>query len=94
MTDGNEKTLTNVHPVDEIGEIRKTMAGLEAREAELRAIVLEGVCSMKGEEYSATVKNFDGSRFDASGYRKHVGDEVLKDWIIRQKKTSLYVRKI
>ena len=85
--------IKNRLAVDRLGYIRDQIKALEAEETALRKEVVDGG-QLRGDEYVAVIKNFDAQRFDAGGYRAHVGDDALKDFLIRQKRTTVTVKRI
>jgi hypothetical protein len=68
---------TNRHPVDELADVRKEIKKLEARERELRRVVLNGDCQSTGDEYEAVVVMQRRETLDTNGIRVEFGRERL-----------------
>lgn len=94
MANEQDKPRRNIHPVDRLAQVRFEIAELRDEEAALKADIIDGGCGMVGNDFKATVKETASMRFDAAGYRKAVGDAVLKDWLKESKTTALYVREV
>jgi hypothetical protein len=68
----------NRHSVDRLAELRQQAAGLQAEEAELRAMVLAGEVSPEGEEFRAKVSMHTRRGIDARKARELLPPEVLR----------------
>jgi hypothetical protein len=68
----------NRHSVDRLAELRQQTAGLQAEEAELRAMVLAGEVSPEGEEFRAKVSMHTRRGIDARKARELLPPEVLR----------------
>jgi hypothetical protein len=65
--------ITNIHPADELHDIRTRIKALEEREAKLRAKLLTGECSLVGDSYVAKLIELDQQRLDLAAARKALG---------------------
>lgn len=63
----------NRHPVDELADVRAEIRTKQAREAELRALLLDGVCGREGAEFVARVTVLKQARLDIEAAKKHLG---------------------
>jgi hypothetical protein len=73
---------TNRHPVDELADVREQIKKLEARERELRNIVLSRECSFVGDEYEAAVVMQRRSRLDTREIKRQLGLEALQRFMM------------
>jgi hypothetical protein len=76
---------TNTHPVDELADIRAKIKLLEEREAELRAVLLAGECSLVGGTHVAWIAEQEQTRLDTVAARKALGEEVLAPFTVVQR---------
>ena len=82
--------LRNIHPVDELVDVKAQIASLEARRDELRNLIITGTCGPRGDQHFALVKKSVMKWLDDAGLRKAWGDKALAPWL----KTSRYHRVI
>jgi hypothetical protein len=68
--------MSNRHPVDQLGDVRAEIRRLQEREEALRLQVIEGKCSLVGDEYRARIKQQSSNRLDLYALRKHFGDRL------------------
>jgi hypothetical protein len=81
---------SNRHPVDELGEVRAKIKVLQAREAELRAAVLDDNCDRVGDEYVAVVRAQSQARVDIPALKKHMGAK-LNPFMVEREVTQIWV---
>lgn len=71
----------NRHPVDELADVRSEIKSLQAREAEIRALIIGEGCTLDGHEFEASVSTSTALKLDTAGVRKEFGDERLRPWL-------------
>lgn len=64
----------NMHPVDELKWVRDEIAGLKAREAELRDILLADPAQRVSDKFVALPKEVVSSRLDHDALKEALGD--------------------
>lgn len=72
----------NRHPVDELADVRAAIRDLQAREAELKEIVvhLDG-CRLEGDDFEGVVTWATAERVDTAALRKHLGEDGIKPFL-------------
>jgi hypothetical protein len=65
---------TNRHPVDELADLREQKRQLEAREEELRKLILGGECGLIGYDHEARISEFAAERIDTKAAKAALGD--------------------
>lgn len=68
----------NLHPVDELGDIRERIKALREREAQLRDAILAQACTMDGDNWSAQIKDVVQRRVDPEKVLKMVGRDAYQ----------------
>jgi hypothetical protein len=68
--------MRNVHPVDELADVRAAIKSLETREAELRQKLLSGEASLCGDTWRAVIRSQSSERIDAKAARRALGDAL------------------
>ncbi len=72
-----ERRGDNRHPVDVLAEAREQIKKWKEVEDEARQKILDGECSLTGEEYTATLKRRKFDRPDAEAMWKVLPPELL-----------------
>jgi len=80
---------SNRHPADALADVREQIKALETREAELRAILLDGSCGLAGDEYIACVKLVPSTRLNPDALRRHFGAAALAPFTIKTEVTHV-----
>ena len=88
------RSSRNRHPVDELADIRAELKRLEAREAELKAVVMAEGCNLEGDEFEATVTRASAERVDTTAVRKHLGEDGIKPFLKRSETVTVRVKAI
>jgi hypothetical protein len=70
---GNE-SLSNVHPVDALADVRAEIKALQARESFLRDKLISGGASLVGQSHEASITNHSVMRLDTQKLEKALGD--------------------
>jgi len=91
MSDREVEELRNRHPVDELADVRAQIKTLQAREAELRAMVLNGECELAGDDYVAVVQTRPRNGIDLLALRRHLG-AALKPFMTAREMTQVWIR--
>ena len=73
--------ISNLHPADELHDVRAQIKALEDCEAELRAKLLSGECGLAGDAYTAWIAEQEQARFDRTAAREALGDDVLAPFV-------------
>jgi hypothetical protein len=68
---------SNLHPADELHDVRAKIKALEEREAELRVKLTSGECSLVGDAYTAWIAEHAQTRLDAAAAQEALGKEAL-----------------
>jgi hypothetical protein len=76
--------ISNLHPADELHDVRAQIKVLEEREAELRAVLLSGECGLAGDAYTAWIAEQEQARLDGTAARKALGDVLAPFTITRR----------
>ncbi len=71
----------NRHPVDELADVRTEIKTLQAKEAELRDLIIAEGCDLEGEEFEANVSRVESLKLDTKAVRKEFGDERLRAFL-------------
>jgi hypothetical protein len=71
----------NRHPADELADVRAEIRAAQVREAELRAVLLDGACGREGADFVARVAILKQARLDIEAAKKHLG-AALKPFMI------------
>jgi hypothetical protein len=87
----NETRLTNRHPADELADVRAQIRSLQERETELRTTILNGKCSLAGDDYIAVVQTRPQNRVDIPALRKHFG-AALKPFMRAREVTQVWIK--
>jgi hypothetical protein len=82
---------SNRHPVDELGDIRAEIKRLEERAEALREQIIDGKCSLAGDEYRARIKQQSTWRLNLNALQEHFAPEVLAQFHETKTTTMLYV---
>lgn len=64
---------TNVHPADELADIRSQIKALQSRESELRERLLSGTVSMRGDHWFATIEQSSRETVDKTALISALG---------------------
>ena len=76
---------TNIHPADELHDVRAQIRALTEREAELRTKLLTGECGLVGDDYRAWIAEQAQVRLDVAAARKALGKEVLAPFTVMRR---------
>jgi hypothetical protein len=77
--------ISNLHPADELHDVRAQIKALEDREAELRAKLLSGECGLAGDACTAWIAEQEQARIDRTAAREALGDSVLAPFTITRR---------
>ncbi len=69
-----ENSLSNVHPADELAEIRAEIKALQVKEARMREKLLADRTDLVGDVYEATIEHQKTMRLDQEKLAKALGD--------------------
>jgi hypothetical protein len=76
-----ETAKRNIHPVDELAEIREKLRELQAREKTIRDMILTEECSQEGAAFYARVTTQSRESLDAAAVKKEFGLERLRPFL-------------
>jgi hypothetical protein len=82
--------VSNRHPADELAEVREKIRALQAREAELRDMLMHGNCGLVGDDHVAVIKTMPRTRIDLPALRKHLGAK-LKPFMVAREMTQIWI---
>lgn len=71
--------LRNRHPVDELYDVRQEIHDLKKTENRLRNKIINGTCSLYGDQYEAVICNQERHIVDVDAIRREMGP----DWVRR-----------
>src|SRR4051812_12808611 len=77
-------TGRNRHPVDELADVRAEIKTLQAREAELRAVLLADGADLSGSEHYARVTVSERETLDAKAITEALGKDALSRFMRKQ----------
>ena len=73
--------LFNVHPADELAEVREKIKTLTARADSLRDKLLEDGADLRGDEYTATITPGTRETLDRKAITEAFGEEAVAPFI-------------
>jgi hypothetical protein len=76
--------MRNRHPADELADVRAELKALQAREAELRAVLLKEGADREGVGYVAQAFTHKQARLDVGAVKEHFGAAVLEPFMVAQ----------
>ena len=82
---------TNRHPVDELAELRATINALKERADELRLAIIEGRCSLIGDQNEARVRRQVSQRINQAAIIRELGAERLRPFMTSTEVVSVLV---
>lgn len=68
----------NIHPADELHEVRAQIRELEERESELRQMFLDEKCGLRGNEFRVEIKKQDRHSYDIKAIVQKMGASNLR----------------
>ncbi len=71
----------NIHPVDELADVRAKIKSLEVREEELRDALLSPEASKIGVQWEASIKTHKANRFDLRAATRYFGTAALQPFM-------------
>ena len=81
----------DIHPADELADVRKQIAALKQREAERRESFIHGNATPIGDRHSVTIKKIAFMRVDVEAVKKHFGLALdpftapVVSWVVKTK---------
>jgi hypothetical protein len=66
-------TIRNLHPADELADVRTQLQQLKQREAELQTLLLSGEYGLAGDDYVAVISRHNTGQLDLKALREHYG---------------------
>jgi hypothetical protein len=85
---------SNCHPCDELAELRAQREKIEARENELRRIIVTSPDLRVGEEHVATVAQCSRDTINLQKLKRDFGLKVLKPYLRSNTFPMVYLRKV
>ena len=83
--------LFNVHPADELAELREKIKTMQARADTLRDKLLEDGADLKGDEYTATITPGIRETLDRAAITEAFGEKAIEPFL---KKTNFKTVKL
>ncbi len=84
--------MTNRHPVDQLAEIRISIAALKVKEAELRSLIISGECTLEGDDSIATVTPTDRRFLAVRKIEEIMGTEWIKEFASVRKSMTIRIK--
>jgi hypothetical protein len=82
---------TNRHPVDDLAELRARINALQERADELRHAIIEGRCSLVGDQNEARVRRHVTQRVNQAAIVRELGAERLRPFMTSTEVVSVLV---
>lgn len=85
---------SNRKPADELADIRERIRELKTREDTLRVRLINGACSLTGDDYKVTVAKVKGEKLDTTKLKKELGLKFLRPFLRETETTFVRLKKL